>query len=52
MNLIIKDEILNAIANYLASRPYSEVAGLIKALQDGAKPHEEIKHEEVASLDA
>lgn len=46
MNYIIKDDVLNAVASYLAARPYNEVFGLIKALQEGAKPHEEQAHQE------
>lgn len=41
----VSREILNVILNYLAKRPYSEVAGLIKALQDDLNQKKEASDE-------
>ena len=41
MKHIVSTKILQEILNYLANRPYTEVATLIKALQDDVKPVEE-----------
>ena len=41
MKHIVSTKILQEILNYLANRPYTEVASLIKALQDDVKPVEE-----------
>ena len=41
MKHIVTTKILQDVINYLAGRPYTEVAPLIKALQEDAKPHQE-----------
>jgi hypothetical protein len=41
MKHIVSTTVLQNILNYLASRPYSEVATLIKELQEDAKPLED-----------
>lgn len=48
MEFVIKEEILNAVLQYLATKPYAEVVGLIQAIHEGAKPHGEITHEKKA----
>lgn len=45
----VSTNILQDVLNYLANRPYTEVAGLIKAIQDDAKALEEPKQEETIS---
>lgn len=45
MKHIVSTKVLQDILNYLANRPYSEVASLIKALQDDVKPLEEEQSE-------
>lgn len=49
MNIIIKDEVLNNVLTYLATRPYNEVAGLIKAIHEHAK-FQEIEHHEEKTI--
>lgn len=43
----ISAELLQAVANYLSTKPYQEVAGLIAKLQHevSVKPEEEVKEE-------
>lgn len=41
MKHIVSTTVLQEVINYLANRPYTEVAALIKALQDDVKPLEE-----------
>ena len=41
MKHIVSTSILQEVLNYLANRPYSEVAALIKALQEDVKAVEE-----------
>lgn len=48
MEFVVKEELLNGVLQYLATRPYAEVAGLIKAIHEGVTPHGEIIHEEKA----
>lgn len=48
MEFVVKEELLNGVLQYLATRPYAEVAGLIKAIHEGITPHGEIIHEEKA----
>lgn len=49
MKHIVSTAVLQELINYLANRPYTEVAALIKALQDDVKPLEEQKDESSAS---
>jgi len=37
----VKESILNAVLQYLQTKPYQEVARLIGAIQQGAKPLED-----------
>lgn len=48
MEFVVKDELLNSILAYLGTKPFSEVAGLVQAIHQGASPHGEIIHEEKA----
>lgn len=41
MKHIVSTKVLQEVLNYLANRPYAEVAALIKALQDDVKPVEQ-----------
>lgn len=40
MKHIVSTSLLQSIINYLANRPYTEVAELITSLQEDAKPFE------------
>jgi hypothetical protein len=42
----LKNELVQAIANYLATKPYQEVAGLIGELQRSAQIKPEVKKDE------
>jgi hypothetical protein len=46
MKHIVTTQILQDVLNYMANRPYTEVAALIKALQEDAKPLPEEADEE------
>jgi len=46
MRHIVSTKVLQTILDYLANRPYSEVAALIKMLQEDARPLEEDKTSE------
>lgn len=47
MNFEVNAEVLDKILQYLATKPYQEVVGLIKELQDKAKPiQDKVEHEE------
>ena len=48
MEFVVKEELLNGVLQYLATRPYAEVAGLIKAIHEGVTPHGEIIHEDTS----
>jgi hypothetical protein len=39
--MIVSTEVLQAVLNYLAERPFKETAQLIQALQNSAKPARE-----------
>lgn len=41
MKHIVSTKVLQEVVNYLANRPYTEVAELILALQNDVKPLEE-----------
>lgn len=41
MKHIVSTKVLQEVLNYLANRPYTEVAALIKALQDDVQPVEQ-----------
>jgi len=45
MEFQVHEDVLNAVLGYLATRPYQEVAGLIKSIHDGIKPIAEVLHE-------
>lgn len=46
MEFKLKQEVLNKVLNYLASKPFVEVAGLIQEVRT-ATPIKEVKVEEV-----
>lgn len=52
MEFVVKEELLNAVLQYLSTRPYAEVAGLIKAIHEGVTPHGGIVHEERQQVDS
>lgn len=41
MKHIVSTKVLQEVLNYLANQPYTEVAALIKALQDDVQPVEQ-----------
>ena len=43
--VVVKVEVANAILNYLAQKPYSEVVGLVKALQESKSLQQVLKVE-------
>jgi hypothetical protein len=45
MNLQLPIETVNQILTYLGARPYQEVFQIIHAIQEAAKPKEELKEE-------
>jgi hypothetical protein len=49
MKHIVSTKILQDILNYLANRPYTEVAALIQTLQDDAKPIPEEENKQEAT---
>lgn len=40
MEITLKTELVNALLNYLASKPYAEVYQFINAIQEAGKPTE------------
>jgi|694.fasta_scaffold00313_56 hypothetical protein len=50
MKHIVSTKVLQEILNYMANRPYTEVAALIKSLQEDAQPM--LQKEEVAVEEA
>ena len=41
----VSREVLNIVLNYLSNKPYKEVAGLIKAIQDDLAKNQESSNE-------
>lgn len=46
MEFKIKEDLLNAVLGYLATRPYQEVAGLIQGIHQGIEAIGEIIQED------
>lgn len=46
MKLVIEDKCLSEIVNYLATKPFREVAHLMRMIEGNCKPLEEPKQEE------
>lgn len=52
MKHVVSTKVLQEILNYMANRPYTEVAALIKSLQEDAKPMAQFDQSEPALEEA
>jgi hypothetical protein len=52
MKHILPTDIINKVLNYLAGRPYSEVAVLVKDIQSNAVQHQEASCDAVPVVEA
>jgi len=52
MKHILPTDIINKVLNYLAGRPYSEVAALVKDIQSNAVQHQEASCDAVPVVEA